>query len=406
MGYISLSKLFYQDQTVYLETYQRRYNSEYTVKLDFDIKGNNAFFVQTPEIYGLLTDILRANKSVCRLCMVLPKAAISQFSRKCLIDEIVLTNSIEGVRSTRKEIRDILDELEEQSKGKHFYGLVQKYYMLMAKEELPMQTCEDVRRIYDELVLAEVAEEKKSNVPDGKWFRKGPVSVYSPAQKEIHSGLYPEDKIIDAMEMALAFLNSDSCDILFRIAIFHYLLEYIHPFYDGNGRLGRFICSYLLARELEPVTGYRLSYTIKEHIDQYYKAFTICNDPNSKGDLTPFLQTFLTIIKTSVDKLEESLAQKLTKLEWCFQRIPGMVGPEEDETLSDIYYLLIQAALFSEFGVSTNIVLKHVGISRATLKRKLEKIPARLLVKNKRGKTNYYSVDTDILLSTAPSDDS
>lgn len=396
MDYIVLSKLFYQNKDAYEQAYQQRFHSEYAVHLDFEVNGNPAFFVQTPEAYQMLTNILRMNTAVSNLCQALPGAAIHQFSRRCLIDEIVLTNSIEGVRSTRKEISDILDELGRKSKGKRFYGLVQKYNMLMTTEELPLDSCQDVREIYNELALAEVAQEEPENVPDGKLFRKGPVSVYSPSQKEIHKGLYPEERIIQAMEQALRFLTDDSCEILCRISVFHYLLEYIHPFYDGNGRLGRFICSYLLAQQLQPVTGYRISYTIKENIKDYYQAFTICNDPLNRGDLTPFLLMFLKIIEESVEKLMGSLQEGFVRLNRNLQKIPELV-PQNDESLEKLYSLLIQAALFSEFGVPTEVILKHVNISRSTLKVKLDKIPSKLLVKEKRGRVNYYALNVQEL---------
>ena len=132
MKYEGLEKIFYQDKQRYEEIYQQRWNSEYAIHLDFEVAGYPAFFMQTPEIFAMLAQILRMNKAVSNLCQVLPGAAIYQFSRRCLIDEIVLTNSIEGVRSTRKEISDILDELDKKSKGKRFYGLVQKYNMLMS----------------------------------------------------------------------------------------------------------------------------------------------------------------------------------------------------------------------------------------------------------------------------------
>lgn len=396
MGYTTLSDLYYKDTAAYEEQYQARYNSEYTVHLDFDVAGHQAFFVQTPEVYSILTDILRMNKAVSNLCTALPGAAIKQFSRRCLIDEIVLTNSIEGVRSTRKEISDILDELETKSKGKRFYGLVKKYNMLMVKEELPLASCQDIRDIYDELALAEVMEKEPENIPDGSIFRKNSVSIYSPSQKEIHKGLYPEETIIHAMEQALAFLNNDSCEVLFRIGVFHYLLEYIHPFYDGNGRLGRFICSYLLSQELEPVTGYRISYTIKEYIKDYYRAFSTCNNPLNRGDLTPFLHMFLKIVQISVEKLKTSLQQGFTQLNRCVQKIPELTA-QSDNALEELYHLLIQAALFSERGVPTSLVLKHVEISRGTLTKKLEEIPDGLLIKKRRGNTNYYSINLEAL---------
>ena len=396
VDYIVLSKLFYQNKDAYEQAYQQRFHSEYAVHLDFEVNRNPAFFVQTPEAYQMLTNILRMNTAVSNLCQALPGAAIHQFSRRCLIDEIVLTNSIEGVRSTRKEISDILDELGRKSKGKRFYGLVQKYNMLMTTEELPLDSCQDVREIYNELALAEVAQEEPENVPDGKLFRKGPVSIYSPSQKEIHKGLYPEERIIQAMEQALRFLTDDSCEILCRISVFHYLLEYIHPFYDGNGRLGRFICSYLLAQQLQPVTGYRISYTIKENIKDYYQAFTICNDPLNRGDLTPFLLMFLKIIEESVEKLMGSLQEGFVRLNRNLQKIPELV-PQNDESLEKLYSLLIQAARLSEVPVPTEVILDYVHISRGTLKAKLAKIPSELLIKEKRGRVNYYSLNVQEL---------
>lgn len=86
MNYTILSKLFYQDKSAYEETYTQRYHSEYAVHLDFEVNGNKAFFVQTPEVYQMLTGILRMNTAVSNLCQALPGAAIHQFSRRCLID--------------------------------------------------------------------------------------------------------------------------------------------------------------------------------------------------------------------------------------------------------------------------------------------------------------------------------
>lgn len=397
MDYVLLSKLYYQNQAEYEQVYRARFQSEYTVRLNFKIGEYQAFFVQTPEVYTILAEILRMNQAVSNLCASLPEAAIRQFSKRCLIDEIVLTNSIEGVHSTRKEISDILDELESKSRGKRFYGLVKKYQMLMTKEELPLESCRDIRSIYNELVLSEVTEEDPGNAPDGQWFRKGPVSIYSPSQKEIHRGLYPEANIIQAMDGALQFLRDETCDILYRISIFHYLLEYIHPFYDGNGRLGRFICSYLLSQELEPVTGYRLSYTIQENITDYYQAFTLCGNPLNRGDLTPFLTMFLTLIREAVIKLKTSLQQGFVRWNRCLRKVLDTVD-NSDAKLPILYDLLIQAALFSEQGVSAELIRRHLKVgSLATVAAKLHKIPPELLVVKKPKRARLYALNIDRL---------
>ena len=90
------------------------------------------------------------------------------------------------------------------------------------------------------------------------------------------------------------------------------------------------------------------------------------------------------------------MQEGFVRLNRYWQRI-GDLCAEKDEKLEKIYSLLIQAALFSEFGVSTDVVLEYAALSRTTLTRKLEQMPKNLLVKTKHGKTNYYSINLNEL---------
>ena len=159
-----------------------------------------------------------------------------------------------------------MSRLERQSstrgKSQRFHGLVNKYLRLMSRERISLRTCQDIRDIYNDLVLDEVVRENPAHAPDGAFFRKEQTEVLDQYGKVIHAGVYPEQRIIDAMEKALAFLHNEKVDQLYRICLFHYMFEYIHPFYDGNGRLGRFILSYCIADALEPLLSYRLSETV------------------------------------------------------------------------------------------------------------------------------------------------
>lgn len=202
------------------------------------------------------------DKAVDAVANTLPQLAISQFTSKCLIDEILLTNNIEGVHSTRKEIGEILQDLSTRDKRNRFVGLVAKYAALEDNQSMSFKTCQDIRKVYDDIFYEEIKATDPENLPDGEMFRKSGVEVQSATQKVIHKGLSPESKIIDTMNQSLAVLNNDDIDIFIRIAVFHYLFGYIHPFYDGNGRTSRFISSYLLSRQLNPLIGYRLSYIV------------------------------------------------------------------------------------------------------------------------------------------------
>lgn len=405
MAYIPLRKLYYGDQSVYAQEYKLRFDSEDTVKLDFYIGQRQAFFVQSTEVLKLAFNIVKLDKSVATLSAVLPGVAKSQYSKKCLIDEIVLTNKIEGVHSSRKEIDDALEILEKQSTEKgsryRFLGLVNKYLKLMTGEVIPLTSCNDIRALYDEVFLEEIVAEDPRNAPDGKIFRKDLTAVHNSADKVIHKGLYPESEIISATEKALDFLNDDSIEPLFRICLFHYLIEYIHPFYDGNGRLGRFIFSYGLSESLEPLLAYRISETVKENISSYNKAFKICNDPRNLGDLTPFLIMMLNMIYTALKDLETSLSRKVVSWQ-KYESLVGLFGEAADNNVRRMYSYLIQAALFSEKGISTDDLKTCFDESYYTIRKLLGKIRSDLLVSELVGKAKYYQIDLakldDILL--------
>lgn len=398
MSYNELKSLYYGDNDVYAQEYYNRFNSEETVKLNFFIGEKQAFFLQNAEVMTIAYKIQKLDKEICKICNELPGVALNQYSKKCLIDEIVITNKIEGVHSSRKEIGDALDILETQSKDKgkqkRFIGLVNKYLKLINSEYISIKNCEDIRDIYDEIFLEEIVHEDPTNKPDGELFRKDPVSVHSETDKIIHSGLMPESKIIEAMQQALYFLGDDSIEDIFRTCIFHYLIEYIHPFYDGNGRLGRFIFSYGISQSLCSLVSLRISETIKENINLYYKAFKICNDQRNLGDLTPFLLMMLNMILKTMDELKKSLLQKLSTWE-KYESVVDEICEHDD--IRRLYSYLIQAALFSEKGISIKELITNMGISQYLINKTIKQIPEELIVIKKKSNFKFYSINLDKL---------
>lgn len=385
----TLYKLFYADPSAFNAEYDKRFHDEDTIHLDIKIGEHSAFVCQSAEIFKLIISIERSNNEISQICNHLPGIALSQFQQRCLIDEIVLTNNIEGVHSTRKEISEILQDLSKNNKRERFVGLVNKYVLLMKNETLPLQTPEDVRKIYDDIFYEEIKATDPDDLPDGKIFRKSDVGVYSPTGKKIHNGLYPESEIISAMKNSLDFLNDSHYDVLLRIAVFHYLFGYIHPFYDGNGRTSRFISSYMLSQNLNKLIGYRISFTIKEHINKYYEAFKICNHYNNRGDLTPFTEMFLEIVDVSMHQLYQALSERSEKLMHYINLITQLPNAK-DESMCRIYDYLIQAALFSNMGISQKELEHEMGMTYNTVRSRLKRIPEELLITNKQGNRSFY----------------
>ena len=398
MDEIALKKLYYQDIAQYKASYERRFHASTSVKMDFRVGEHQAFFTQSNSLIKTMYNILRLDRDILALCCRLPDLALTQYSQKCLIDEIVLTNEIEGVHSSRKEIGEALSILERQSAGKRrhvrFLGMVNQYRLLSQGRKLPLQTCDDIRMLYDELVLSEVLAENEAHRPDGRIFRKDQTELTSPTGKVIHTGVMPEQNIIDRMTEALRFLNDESVEPLYRICAFHYFLEYIHPFYDGNGRLGRFIVSYCISEILHPLLAYRLSQTIRENIRSYYDSFRVCNDYRNMGEITPFMTMMLHMIERAGMDLRESLGEKAVTLERYSGFVDSDAIPGMSEHLRPVYDLLIQAALFSERGFTAEELQGHLGLSYGTVKSRLRAIAANtLLSTEKHGRQIFYKLD-------------
>ena len=397
MEYELLSKIFYKKPTEYESIYDARFNSEASIKLTIKIHENVGFIFNTNEITKLLVKIYKTINKINLLRTHLPNIAINSYIIKSLKDEIALTNEIEGVRSTRKEIEDAIDSIK-NDKSARFKGLVDKYFKLISNEIIPLNNCEDIWTIYDALVLPEI---EKENLPDGILFRKEPVQVVSATQKEKHRGIMPESKIIESLDLCLDFLKSDDIDSLIKISAFHYLFGYIHPFYDGNGRTSRFISSYLIKNELDVLLALKLSYTVKNNINKYYKAFDVCNDRKNKGDITFFVVTFLELLSQASDDLYTKIADLNDQLNYYNNIINTLVNEKVlNDKQAKCIFILCQNRLFDDTYMNMNTLTELLEKSDTTTRKILKSLESKNLLVKCRNKNQYlYSANLDSLSS-------
>lgn len=397
MEYELLSKIFYKKPTEYESIYDARFNSEASIKLPIKIHENVGFIFNTNEITKLLVKIYKTINKINLLRTHLPNIAINSYIIKSLKDEIALTNEIEGVRSTRKEIEDAIDSIK-NDKSARFKGLVDKYFKLISNEIIPLNNCKDIRTIYDALVLPEI---EKENLPDGILFRKEPVQVVSATQKEKHRGIMPESKIIESLDLCLDFLKNDDIDSLIKISAFHYLFGYIHPFYDGNGRTSRFISSYLIKNELDVLLALKLSYTVKNNINKYYKAFDVCNDRKNKGDITFFVVTFLELLSQASDDLYTKIADLNDQLNYYNNIINTLVNEKVlNDKQAKCIFILCQNRLFDDTYMNMNTLTELLEKSDTTTRKILKSLESKNLLVKSRNKNQYLcSANLDSLSS-------
>ncbi|MDA3904940.1 MAG: Fic family protein [Bacteroidales bacterium] len=96
------------------------------------------------------------------------------------------------------------------------------------------------------------------------------------------------------------YLKTDDDLSLIKSCVFHYEMEFIHPFIDGNGRMGR-LWQTLILKDAYPVFGYLpIETLIKERQDQYYKSL---GKSDNTGESTVFIEFMLDIILESLEEL-------------------------------------------------------------------------------------------------------
>jgi Fic family protein len=135
----------------------------------------------------------------------------------------------------------------------------------------------------------------------GKFRRKQVGILRGPEVKHVAPG-YGRVPIL--MNDLFEYIKKDPDILIIKSCVFHYEMEFIHPFEDGNGRMGRFWQTRLLMEENSIFEYVPIEETIKNNQEQYYK--TLAESDNS-GRSTIFIEFMLEAINKSLRKtIEES----------------------------------------------------------------------------------------------------
>ena len=405
--YENLIKLYYKKQNIE-EEYIKRIKNPATFITDLKInpikRGNkildkeySLFYLNLME-HSLLQEIIIKNSNQINLISnKLPQIAIKDIIIKILSNELYKTNKIEGIETVKSEIYSSLKEDRKISKKSNkLNGIIKKYKDIMEKNFKDTQHIDSLssfRKIYDEMF--EDFEKSGNYKLYGKYFRKDTVKVINGLGNTIHIGVNGEEAIEKNIEDLIYFMNRKDIPFLVKASISHFFFEYIHPFYDGNGRFGRYLLSLYLARKLDILTAFSVSYWISKNLDDYYKSFVEVEDVNNYGEITFFVENILKTIKSGQEKIIELLNDSIMRFNHSMEILKEITKKlsEKENIMLQIY---LQNYLFNDFEEITNIELTNIinGSTQQTVNKYTQGLEKKgYLVKIKQRPLTYTLAD-------------
>lgn len=197
-------------------------------------------------------------------------------------------------------------------------------------------------------------------------FRTRPVGVVDGEGHVLHFGTLPQ-YVPSLVDELLGWVRTSDVHMLIRSCVFHYEFELIHPFADGNGRVGRLWHTLLLSRWAPAFAWLPVESIIHERQSDYYAAI---NASNAAGESTVFIEFMLDAIHASLISAIETR--------------DAMSDAKIDKTT--LRRQKIEAFLKSHDYIMNADVRQLCGISAATANRTLaEFVAAGKLVKCRKG---------------------
>ena len=258
----------------------------------------------------MVKKLVDANRDLVRLdtaAKLIPNVDlfISMYVRK----EALISSQIEGTQCTLDDVLDPdADENTNLEVGDVINYVKACSFAIERLKTLPL--CNRLLREIHEELLSGVRGEEKS---PGEFRRS--QNWIGAANCTLNEARYIPPNVED-MNVALSDLEKymnegDEYDPLIRIALIHYQFETIHPFLDGNGRVGRLmILLYLLEQGLISTPVIYISYFLKKNQIEYYDRIS---EVRKKGNYEQWVSFFLEAVSSAA---KDSLAtiEKLTEL--------------------------------------------------------------------------------------------
>ena len=275
-----------------------------------------------PEIeidYEMIKLITKSTGSISKLETVsnrIPNKIL--FTAMYVRKEALLSSQIEGTQAT---LEDILDPMIEKNTNRDVEEVVNYIdainFAIEMLQKLPL--CNRLIRETHRVLMRGVRGQDKN--PGEFRNSQNWIGGYGSTLKNAkYIPPCPQD-LIDAMSDLEKYINAeDDTNILIRAALVHYQFETIHPFLDGNGRVGRMLVMlFLMDKKILTTPTLYISYFLKKYQSEYYARLS---DVRIKGNFEQWIKFFLRAVDESaqdavntIDELSELHLKNANKIQ-------------------------------------------------------------------------------------------
>ena len=249
----------------------------------------------TDEMVGIL---VRANAQVTvlnDLARRIPNVElfISMYIRK----EALMSSQIEGTQAT---LEDVLNPMIEKNANQNVADVINYIktteYAIKRLEELPLSN-----RLLKEAhgVLMEGVRGQEKSPGEFRYSQNWIGAQGSTLKNAKYVPPTPEDMLQAMSDLEKYIHEDDGTELLVKIALLHYQFETIHPFLDGNGRIGRLlIMLFLMDKKILSTPALYISYFLKKNRVEYYDRLM---EVRNKGNYEQWVRFFLQAIEETAE---------------------------------------------------------------------------------------------------------
>ena len=230
-------------------------------------------FTLSAKAVGLVADIAAQME---RFAIRMEQSDALRLRKVNRIKTIHSSLAIEGNQLLESEVADILDGKTVVAPIREIQEVKNAIKVYEEFEKLNPFSIDDLLHAH-ELMMSALTD-------DAGHFRKGGVGVFSETGM-VHLAP-PAERVRDLMGDLFAWLKNDDNHLLVRSCVFHYEFEFIHPFNDGNGRMGRLWQSLILSRWHPSFAHLPVENMVYANQQAYYDAIA---QSTKQGDCGPFI---------------------------------------------------------------------------------------------------------------------